>query len=66
MQLMFASGYSHRDSDLPDAISDLAFLSEKTKHNILGGAAAPGFKLPAPNEKQKKTASNMAITLPSD
>ena len=54
MQLIFASGYSHRDSDLPDTISDLAFLSGKTKHNILGGIAAPRFKLPARNEKQKE------------
>jgi hypothetical protein len=34
-------------------IYDLPFLSEKAKHNILGGTAARLFKLPPRNEKQK-------------
>ena len=34
-------------------ISDLPFLSEKAKHNILGGTAARLFKLPPRNEQQK-------------
>ena len=33
---------------------DLPFLSEKAKHNILGGTAARLFKLPPRNEKQKE------------
>ena len=35
-------------------ISDLPFLSEKAKHNILGGTAARLFKLPPRNDKQKE------------
>ena len=35
-------------------ICDLPFLSEKAKHNILGGTAARLFKLPPRNEKQKE------------
>ena len=34
--------------------ADLPFLSEKAKHNILGGNAARLFKLPPRNEKQKE------------
>ena len=36
------------------AVMRWAFLSEKAKHNILGGTAARLFKLPARNEKQKE------------
>ena len=35
-------------------IWDLPFLSEKGKHNILGGTAARLFKLAPRNEKQKE------------
>ncbi len=52
-QLMYASDYPHWDFDLPSTIYDLPFLSEKAKHNILGGTAARIFKLPPRNEKQK-------------
>jgi hypothetical protein len=52
-QLMYASDYPHWDFDLPSTIYDLPFLSEKAKHNILGGTAARLFKLPPRNEKQK-------------
>ena len=37
---MYASDYPHWDMDLPSTIYDLPFLSEKAKHNILGGTAA--------------------------
>jgi len=53
-QLMYSSDYPHWDFDLPSTISDLPFLSEKGKHNILGGTAARLFKLPPRNEKQKE------------
>jgi len=53
-QLMYASDYPHWDFDLPSTIYDLPFLSEKAKHNILGGTAARIFKLPPRNEKQKE------------
>ena len=43
-----------RDFDLPGTIWDLRFLSEKAKHNILGGNAARLFKLPPRNEQQKE------------
>jgi predicted TIM-barrel fold metal-dependent hydrolase len=51
-QLLYASDYPHWDFDLPSAIWDLAFLSEKAKHNILGANAARLFKLPPRNAQQ--------------
>lgn len=53
-RLMYASDYPHWDFDLPSTIWDLPFLSEKAKHNILGGTAARLFKLPPRNDKQKE------------
>jgi uncharacterized protein len=53
-QLLYASDYPHWDFDLPSVIWDLPFLSEKAKHNILGGTAARLFKLPPRNEAQKQ------------
>jgi uncharacterized protein len=53
-QLMYSSDYPHWDFDLPTVIYDLPFLSEKAKHNILGGTAARLFKLPPRNEKQRE------------
>jgi uncharacterized protein len=53
-QLLYASDYPHWDFDLPSTIYDLPFLSEKAKHNILGGNAARLFKLAPRNEKQKQ------------
>ena len=52
-QLMYSSDYPHWDFDLPATISDLPFLTEKAKHNILGGTAARLFKLPPRNDAQK-------------
>src|SRR5665647_2162114 len=51
-QLLYSSDYPHWDFDLPSTISDLPFLSEKGKHNILGGTAARLFKLPPSNAAQ--------------
>jgi len=53
-QLVYSSDYPHWDFDLPSTIWDIPFLSEKAKHNILGGTAARLFKLPPRNEKQKQ------------
>jgi predicted TIM-barrel fold metal-dependent hydrolase len=53
-QLVYSSDYPHWDFDLPSTIHDLPFLSEKGKHNILGGTAARLFKLPPRNEKQRE------------
>jgi uncharacterized protein len=53
-QVMYSSDYPHWDFDLPSTITDLPFLSEKAKHNILGGTAARLFKLPPRNDKQKE------------
>jgi predicted TIM-barrel fold metal-dependent hydrolase len=53
-QLLYSSDYPHWDFDLPRKIYDLPFLSEKAKHNILGGTAARLFKLPPRNEKQRE------------
>jgi hypothetical protein len=52
-RLMYASDYPHWDFDLPSTVWDLPFLSEKGKHNVLGGTAARLFKLPPRNAKQK-------------
>ena len=53
-QLLYSSDYPHWDFDLPSTIYDLPFLTEKAKHNILGGTAARLFKLPPRNEKQRE------------
>jgi predicted TIM-barrel fold metal-dependent hydrolase len=53
-QLLYSSDYPHWDFDLPTTIFDLPFLSEKAKHNILGGNAARLFKLPPRNDKQRE------------
>ena len=53
-QLLYASDYPHWDFDLPSAIWDLPFLSEKAKHNVLGGTAARLFRLPPRNDKQRE------------
>jgi predicted TIM-barrel fold metal-dependent hydrolase len=53
-QLLYSSDYPHWDFDLPSTIYDLPFLSDKAKHNILGGTAARLFKLKPRNEKQKE------------
>jgi predicted TIM-barrel fold metal-dependent hydrolase len=53
-QLLYSSDYPHWDFDLPSAIYDLPFLSEKAKHNILGGNAARLFRLPPRNQKQRE------------
>jgi predicted TIM-barrel fold metal-dependent hydrolase len=53
-QLLYASDYPHWDFDLPSTIYDLPFVSERGKHNILGGTAARLFQLKPRNEKQKE------------
>jgi uncharacterized protein len=53
-QLLYSSDYPHWDFDLPSVIFDLPFLSERGKHNILGGNAARLFKLPPRNAKQRE------------
>ena len=51
--LLYASDYPHWDFDLPSTIWDLPFLTDKARHNILGGTAHKLFKLPPRNEAQK-------------
>src|ERR1700681_2466095 len=53
-QLLYASDYPHWDFDLPSTIYDLPFVSEKGKHNILGGTAARLFKLDTLISEEKK------------
>jgi predicted TIM-barrel fold metal-dependent hydrolase len=53
-QLMYSSDYPHWDFDLPSTVINLKFLSDRAKHNILGGTAARLFKLPPRNAKQKE------------
>ncbi len=61
-QLLYASDYPHWDFDLPSRIWDLPFLSEKAKHNILGGTAARLFKLPPRNEQAEGRTSRASAT----
>ena len=44
-QLLFASDWPHFDFDLPQMITDLPYLSEQAKRNILGLNAARIFGL---------------------
>ena len=53
-QLLYSSDYPHWDFDLPSTICDLPFLSEKGKHNILGGTAARLFKLAAAQREAER------------
>ena len=53
-QLLYAPDYPHWDFDLPSVIYDLPFVSEKGKHNILGGSAARLFKLPPRTDRQRE------------
>jgi predicted TIM-barrel fold metal-dependent hydrolase len=53
-QLLYSSDYPHWDFDMPSTITDLPFLSDRAKHNILGGTAARLFKLQPRNEKQRE------------
>jgi len=51
-QLLYASDWPHFDFDLPSEITDLPFLSEQAKKNILGLNAARIFNLdPTPVKK---------------
>ncbi|MDP4593418.1 MAG: amidohydrolase [Beijerinckiaceae bacterium] len=52
-QLLYASDYPHWDFDLPSTVWDLPFLSDKARHNILGGNAARIFGLEPRNAAQK-------------
>jgi uncharacterized protein len=53
-KLLYSSYYPHWDFDLPATIYDLPILSEKGKHNIIGGTAARVYEQPPRNEKQKE------------
>jgi len=50
-QLLFSSDWPHWDFDLPSSITELPFLSEQAKKNILGLNAARLFNLPIPPAK---------------
>jgi uncharacterized protein len=50
-QLLFSSDWPHWDFDLPSSITDLPFLSEQAKRNILGLNALRLFKLPVPERR---------------
>ncbi len=52
-QLLYSSDYPHWDFDVPSVIWDLPFITDRARHNILGGTAARLFKLPPRNEKQR-------------
>lgn len=47
-QLLYASDWPHWDFDVPARVTDLPFLDERSKRNILGGNAARVFGLEIP------------------
>ena len=51
-QLLYASDWPHFNFDLPSEITDLPFLSEQSKRNILGLNAARIFNLDPTPVKQ--------------
>ena len=53
-QLLFASDWPHWDFDLPTTITNLPFLSEQAKRNILGLNAARAFGFEVPTNKLAK------------
>jgi len=53
-QLLYASDYPHWDFDVPSSVLNLPFLSERAKHNILGGNAARLFDLKPRTAAQRK------------
>ncbi len=59
-QLLYASDYPHWDFDVPSRILDLPFLTDKAKHNILGGNAARLFNLEPRNDAQRKALARFA------
>ena len=50
-QLLFASDWPHWDFDLPTTITNLPFLTEQAKRNILGLNAARLFGFEVPSHK---------------
>ena len=52
--LLYSSDFPHWDFDVPSVIWDLPFLTDRARHNILGGTAAKLFKLPPRNERQRE------------
>jgi predicted TIM-barrel fold metal-dependent hydrolase len=44
-QLCFSTDYPHWDFDLPSTVSDIPFINEQQKRNILGANAARLFNL---------------------
>lgn len=59
-QLLYASDYPHWDFDLPSTIWDLPFLTDRARHNILGGNAARLFGLKPRNAAQAKNLAKYA------
>jgi predicted TIM-barrel fold metal-dependent hydrolase len=53
-QLLYASDWPHWDFDLPSRITDLPFLNERSKWNILGGNAARVFNLDIPEKYARR------------
>jgi hypothetical protein len=53
-QLLYSSDYPHWDFDLPSTIWDLPFLSEKAKHNILGGTAGAAVQAAAAQRQAER------------
>ncbi len=61
-QLLFASDWPHWDFDLPSSITDLPFLDEQAKRNILGLNAAKLFNLEVPKHKMTGVKTRKAPT----
>jgi predicted TIM-barrel fold metal-dependent hydrolase len=56
-QLLYASDWPHWDFDPPSTITQLPFLSEQAKRNILGLNAARLFNLPVVRRRPRYDAA---------
>ena len=62
-QLLFSSDWPHWDFDLPASITELPFLSEQAKRNILGLNALRLFNLPHPRAQARAAGRAAAIQM---
>ena len=65
-QLLYASDWPHWDFDAPSSITNLPFLKEGAKRNILGLNAAQLFGLEVPPAKSGVKASPQPVAVPAE
>jgi predicted TIM-barrel fold metal-dependent hydrolase len=65
-QLLYASDWPHWDFDAPSSITNLPFLKEGAKRNILGLNAAQLFGLEVPSAKSGVKVSPQPVAVPAE